>query len=162
MFDPHFISIYTGTVEVSEYYETEICYFLGQSLKIRVKNFTRYNSEGIIRAYIVWCLKYDELCLQYGRTAQTVAKAIEFCLESEEIKELRDYMLEYRTEVEMIMEEYNAQETVINSLVDECRKEGKEEERARILQSLKVFFNKTGFEDNLQAVPYEEFVASLP
>ncbi len=84
MYNPCFVSIYTGKGDVPEYYETEIYHFSGQSLKIRVKNFTLQNSVGIIRAYIVWCLKYDELCFEYGRTAQAVAKAVEFCLESEE------------------------------------------------------------------------------
>ncbi len=161
MYNPYFISIYTGTGDVPEYYETEICYFSGQSLKIRVKNFTLSNSVGIIRAYIVWCLKYDELCLEYGRTAQAVAKAIEFCLESEETEELRDYMLEYRTEVEMILEENNAQEAVIDSLVDECIQEGRVEGIKSTLERLKVFLNKTGFEDNFQTTMYDEFVAFI-
>ncbi len=181
LYTPHFFSIYTGTDGIPEYYETKNIFILGQSLKIRVKNFTRNNSEGIIRAYIVWCRKYDELCLDYGRTAETVAMAIDFCLEAEETKELREFMLENRAEVEMIIEENNAQEIVMNSLIEEGRErgreegrekgreegrekgreEGREEERKSILENLKTFFKKTGFEENLQDSLYENFVAFL-
>ncbi len=66
----------------------------------------------------------------------------------------------------MILEENNAQEAVIDSLVDECiqegREEGKQEERQTMLENLKVFFSKKGFEDNFQAAMYDEFVAFLP
>ncbi len=73
----------------------------------------------------------------------------------------------------MILEENNAQEAVIDSLVDECiqegrvegrvegRIEGKQEERQTMLENLKVFFSKKGFEDNFQTTMYDEFVAFI-
>ncbi len=172
---PCFITIYTGKAKMPEEIDTDI-FFQGKALKIRVKILTKHNSKGIIRAYIVFTEKYDEMRSLYGATVEAVKETIDYCLKAEETKELRKYLLEHKKEVENIMMDSNKQEELMNELYDyydklarenrfEGRLEGKAEGIAEgkdnTLKKLKKYLMKTGISEELQDTVYNGFVASL-
>ncbi len=168
---PCFVTIYTGKAGMPDEINTDI-FFQGKALKIRVKILTKHNSKGIIRAYIVFSEKYDEMRSLYETSVEAVKKTVDYCLEAEETKELRKYLLEHKKEVERIMMETNKQEELMSELFDyydnlarenriEGIAEGIAEGKDNTLKKLKKYLMKTGISEELQDTVYNGFVASL-
>lgn len=167
--DLYFAVVYTGKKPVPEYYEDELCGFSGQTLKIRVKILTEENTTGILRAYCIFCGKYDEFRSLYGRTAEAVERTIEYCLEYKDTEAMREYLSEHRREVEDIMSSIERQERIIEAMVEregdireaEGKAEGKDEERRGMLEKYKKFLENSGFSAEMTRMMYDGFVASL-
>ncbi len=171
--DLYFGVVYTGKMPVPDYYEDELRGFSGQTLKIRVQLLTKHNTTGILRAYCIFCEKYDEYRSLYGRTAKAVKATIEYCLECEETKELREYLSEHKREVENIMSSVGRQERLIEAMMNQEAKkgkaegiaegiaEGRTEERIGMLERYRIFLDSTGFSDELKKSMYDGFVTTL-
>lgn len=157
---PVFTVVYTGNEDVLDAYETEIYDISGQSYIIRVKILTKHNTTGILKAYCIFCEKYDEYRSLYGRTAEAVSATIKYCLLCEDTAEIRKFLLEYRVEVEMIMEEYNEQELIFDSLLAEGARKAKAEERDMILRQMRKYFSNSGFSEDFQREMYNGILAT--
>ncbi|MCD8089026.1 MAG: hypothetical protein LUD81_00075 [Clostridiales bacterium] len=153
--------VYTGNKKIDKDIITlSEEFFKGKetAVEVRVNVITERNGRGIISQFITFSKVVDDLIKKYGRTAETVAKAIYIC-KNEDI--LKEFLEEHEKEVHDIMiilfDQEKAREIHENSIKMESeakgivkgRAEGREEGREEGKEDVAIEMLKGNVEPTL-------------